>query len=111
MLGEHLMLSADLRIRAFVRSVLWSLLALVAGVAGLALLGIGLWLWIEAHLGPVGASVILGGVLLILALFGALMASQSRVRYAVPRPRLGMDDLAEAFVAAAALGRSARRKR
>jgi UPF0716 family protein affecting phage T7 exclusion len=111
MLSEHLMLSAELRIRMLVRSLLWLLLALLAAIAGLTFFGVGLWLWIDAQLGSVAASIILGIVLLLVALFGVLMAAQSRVRYGPPRPRVGVDDLAEAFMAAVALGRSARRKR
>lgn len=105
------MLSVDLRVRALLRSVLWSILALAAAMAGLGFLGAALWLWTSGHLGPVIASLILGLAFLAVALFGVLMASVARSRVPVPRPKVGIDDLAEAFLAAAEVGRSARRRK
>lgn len=111
MLGDHLMLSADLRVRALVRWVLWSILALVTALGGIGFLGAALWLWTSGHLGPVTASLILGFIFLAVALIGVLMASTSRSRVPIPPPKVGVDDLAQAFVAAAELGRAARRRK
>ncbi|WP_424933420.1 hypothetical protein [Amaricoccus macauensis] len=111
MIREHMMLSAELRTRALVRSILWSLLALVAAIGGLGFLGAALWLWMEVHLGAVAASAILGCVSLLVALLAVAFASASRVRQPLPKAKIGVDDLAEAFLAAVELGRSARRRK
>jgi hypothetical protein len=111
MLGEHLMYSADRRVRTLVRSIIWSLLALIAAIGGLSFFGTAVWLWLSGQLGPVLASVLVGLGFLLVALLAMLMASRSRVRMPPPRPKVGVDDLAEAFFAAAEVGRAARRRR
>jgi hypothetical protein len=111
MIGENLMLSADLRVRALVRTIIWSLLALVAAIGALSFFGAALWLWIDGHLGPVAASFILGIAFLSVTAVSLFKASMSRLRYPLPRPKVGVDDLAEAFFAAVEVGRTARRRR
>ncbi len=111
MLSEHLTHKADVRVRRLARSMIWSLLALFAGVAALGFLGAALWLWILGRLGPIMASGLVGLAFLAVALFGILMASLSKTRLPEPRPNVGVDDLAQAFFAAVEVGRSARRRK
>ena len=103
MLGEHLLFSADLRARRLIRSVLWSVLALVMALGGLGFIGASLW-------GSAAASLVVGLIFLAVALFGVLMASFTRSMLPPPRRAVGIDDLAQAFLAAAEVGRTARRK-
>lgn len=111
MLSEHLMYTAEFRVRTLVRSIIWSLLALFAAIAGLGFFGAALWLWINGHLGPIAASGLMGLAFILVALVGVAMASVARTRLPPPRPKLGLDDLAEAFFAAAEVGRASRRRK
>lgn len=110
MLGEHLLFSADRRARRLVRSVLWSVLALVMALGGLGFLGAALWTWLETLWGAAAASLVVGIVFLAVAFFGVLMASLTRSMLPPPRATVGIDDLAQAFLAAAEVGRTARRR-
>ncbi|MCB1352312.1 MAG: phage holin family protein [Rhodobacteraceae bacterium] len=110
MLGEHLLFSADLRARRLIRSVLWSVLALVMALGGLGFIGASLWTWFASLWGSAAASLVVGLIFLAVALFGVLMASFTRSMLPPPRRAVGIDDLAQAFLAAAEVGRTARRK-
>jgi hypothetical protein len=72
-----------------------ALLTTVAALTGLAALGCGvaaLWLACQSWLGPVGAALITGVVLLVIGL-GAALAARRPSRVEPPRAGPGLDDL------------------
>lgn len=65
------------------------------------------WIYLDAKLGPVAASTLLGIFFALVAV--GLLVLKPRRKEPEPKPKVGLDDLVQAFVAAAALGRSTRR--
>jgi hypothetical protein len=110
MLSDRLLYSAELRTRSLLRTVLWSVLALLCALGGLGFLGSALWLWIASVGSPAAASLVLGMVFLVVAGAAALVAMFGRSRPLPPHRGVGIDDLAQAFFTASQLGRAARRK-
>lgn len=111
MLSDRLLYTAEFRARSVIRSVLWSLLALFAGIGALGFLGAAFWLWISAHHGAVLASFGAGLGFLVVAAAAVMVAKSSRHKMHPPAPGLAVSDLAEAFFAAQQFGRAAREGR
>lgn len=70
------------RLDAGVKTLIWSVIATGAAVVAVALLCAALFIWIDGHLGPIWACLVLGGVFLLVVCIAALAIVLIRRRQA-----------------------------